>query len=497
MAGNAADVIVAGVRSGTTSSDATSMNFNVLDHGALGDGRTLDTAALQAAIDTAHAAGGSVVVVPPGRYLTGTIFLRDRVTLDLQAGATLLGSADLADYRAVPGAKAPGSDRSPYHLIVARGVAHVGLTGGGAIDGQGQAFWLPPESADAWIRTKEPRPSPMIEFVDCRDVRIDGVHLANPAGWTLHFFDCDRVLVRGVSIRNDPRSPNSDGIDITGCRDVTIDGCQIETGDDAIVLKSLDRTVERVTVTNCRLRSQCAGLKLGTNESRSDMCQILFANNIVTASHRGVYLSSVEGAALEDIVVDNLIFDSRVPVVLPRPIHLDLRRRHDESPRGAIRHVTISNVIARTNGRILLTAEDGSWLEDILLRDVQLVYPLIEDPCLYAPRATGAQFSNRSPAAREACAAVVADNVRNLAIENLAIAWPEGPVPDEWRIPVKRENGGSRVFHPDYANARPVGFGVVWGRNLEGGYLRAPLAHASDAEAPRLRLEGGSFRELI
>jgi len=472
------------------------MIFNVLDHGAIGDGRARDTAALQAAIDTAHAAGGSVVVVPPGRYLTGTLFLRDRITLDLQAGATLLGSTDLADYRAVPGAGLPGNDHTSYHLIVARGLQRIAITGGGTIDGQGQAFWQPPVSPDAWVLARNPRPSPMIEIVDCQDVTLAGVSLTNPAGWTLHLLDCDRVLVRGISIRNDPRSPNSDGIDVTGCHDVLICDCRVDTGDDAIVLKSVQRTVERVTVTNCVLRSHCAALKLGTGESRADMRQIVFSNNIVTGSHRGVYLSTVEGAVLEDILVDNLIFDSCAPVVLPRPIHLDLRRRSDDSPRGGIRHVVISNVIARTNGRILLTAEEGSMLEDITLRDINLVYPLIEDPRLYAPGAQGTQFSNRSPEARQACAAVVAHNVSNLAIENLAIRWPRGSVPEAWRLPVKRENGGPRIFRPDYSNALPVGFGVLWGRNLAGGHLRAPQALASTHETPRLDLEGSSFRVL-
>jgi hypothetical protein len=183
-------------------------------------------------------------------------------------------------------------------------------------------------------------------------------------------------------------------------------------------------------------------------------------------------------------------------VVLPRPIHLDLRRRSHDSPLGGIRQVTISNVIARTNGRILLTAEAGACIENVSLRDIQLAYPHIEDPRLYAPGAWGSQFSNRNPAAREACAAVVAENIRNLSIENLLISWPEGPVPDAWRHPVKRENGGTRVFRPDYSNPCPVAFSALWGRNLQGGHLRAPSATSSAGGAPLVQLTDSSFRVI-
>ena len=172
------------------------------------------------------------------------------------------------------------------------------------------------------------------------------------------------------------------------------------------------------------------------------------------------------------------------------------RRSRESSPLGRIRHVTISNVIARTNGRILLTAEDGAWIDNVILRDIQLAYPHIEDPRLYAPGAQGSQFSNRSPAAREACAAVVAENIRNLSIENLSISWPGGPVPDTWRIPVKKENGGTRVFRPDYSNPAPVAFSALWGRNLQGGHLRAPGASPSSEGTQRVQLMESSFRVI-
>src|ERR1035438_1020295 len=151
--------------------------FDVRRHGAKGDGISKDTAAIQTAIDACTAAGGGVVYLPPGRYLSGTVVLKDNVTFLLEAGATLLGSTDLADYRHQSGPPARG-DANGKHLLFARDARNVTVTGAGTIDGQGRAFWVPserkvPPPEDAWrdVATYDwkplDRPSPMVEFFAC------------------------------------------------------------------------------------------------------------------------------------------------------------------------------------------------------------------------------------------------------------------------------------------------------------------------------------------
>jgi hypothetical protein len=191
---------------------------------------------------------------------------------------------------------------------------------------------------------------------------------------------------------------------------------------------------------------------------------------------------------MEDIVVSNIVFESNMPVILPLPIHLDARRNTDVSKLGVIRNVSISNFLARTQGRILMTSEEGSMLENITLRDIQMVYPYIEDPAPLADARSG-QYSNRSPEARAAQAAIVAENVRNLSVDGLQITWPGDEVPAKWRIAVKRENGTfERLHHPSYDDPAPVDFAVLWGRNLQGGRLHTPLAEPSSD-----RVEGYSL----
>src|SRR5271170_287124 len=186
--------------------------FDVKEFGATGGGVTLDTAPINKAIDACNAAGGGVVYVPPGIYLSGTIVLKSNVTLYLEAGATLLGSKKLSDYLPQAGMP-PKGDTNQKHLVFARDAENVGLAGLGKIDGQGQSFWtpsgriqLPPE--DGWRDVIAydwkplPRPSPMLEFYNCKNVRIEDVRIQNAPGWTLRPIHRDNVFIRGISIKN-------------------------------------------------------------------------------------------------------------------------------------------------------------------------------------------------------------------------------------------------------------------------------------------------------
>lgn len=412
--------------------------IDIRDFGAQPGSTALQTTCIQSAIDRAGAVGGGTVLVPAGVYRVGTLFLRDRVTLHLDSGAVLQGSHDIADYPAVPGGD--GKDRQPHHLLVLDGLTHAGITGSGVIDGQGEAFWEARPSIpgwaggpNMWYRVPGPRPSPLIECSRCTDLKLADFSILNSPGWTLHLNDCERVSVRGITIRNHPWGPNTDGIDVNNSRDITIADCNISAADDAIVLKTTapNRPTERVAVTNCILRTKCVALKLGT-ESHSDMRQITFSNCICHDCHRAVGLYCLDGSTFEDIVVSNLVCSDATQIPLNRPIHIDLRRRTDDSPFGTIRRVMIANVMARTSGRVLITAEDGCTLEDLLIQNLALRYDRIEDPAEPSRDARSAQYSNRTPAARAARAAVIVRNARNVQVAGLSIdgpAWRNSPQP--------------------------------------------------------------------
>src|SRR5579859_1737606 len=243
--------------------------YDIREFGAAGDGKRLDTPAINAAIDQCHAAGGGTVYVPPGTYLSGTVQLKSNVTLYLEAGATLLGSKNISDYTAMAGPPSL-ADANQRHLIFARDAENVGLSGPGRIDGQGPSFWVPsqrvvPPPEEDWrdVATFDwkpvDRPSPLLEFYNCKNLRIEDVRIENAAGWTLRPVHCDEVFIHGITIRNPVIGPNTDGIDPTCCRNVLISNCVIDTGDDAICLKSESpygdppRACKNITISNCVL----------------------------------------------------------------------------------------------------------------------------------------------------------------------------------------------------------------------------------------------------
>lgn len=501
-----------------------SHRHDLVQFGAVGDGSTLNTQAIQRALDAA--AGGGIVTVPPGRFLTGTVFLRSDTILELMPGAVLLGSPRLQDYvrlkRGVIG------DRTGYHLIVADGVRNVTIRGAGTIDGNGPSFWEPTVGSDLqeyparaanpeegrlmWILAPNPyagRPSPMVELRDSQDVRVEGIHLTNSGGWTLHTLDCDRVWIRGIRLTSNLMGPNNDGIDVTGCHDVMISDCDITCCDDAVCLKTYpgERSCERVTVTNCVIRTRCAAFKTG--EAFGHFRQIVFSNSVVYECSRVVGLYADSGGLVEDVTVANIVCDTRSPLMMNRPIHLDARgaggtdSQPAEPPPIGIRNVTISNLTCRTDGRILLTAEAGRMLENITLRNLHLIYPTVDDPDPIGRSVGGSQFSNKSPAARVARGVVVAENVANLVVDGLQVTWPatdaEGRVhaPAEWHFSRKAANGSLTLYDRAQFNSdRLPDFALLWGRNLQGGSFHAPLAHPATPAAKRYDLESCTIATL-
>ena len=465
-------------------------HLNIQDFGAKPEPGFLNTNAIQRTIDKVAENGGTVVI-PAGTFITGTIELRSNVKLHLNHGAVLLGSPNIKDYSKKTWGH--NKDRQPWHLIYAYNIKNAAITGSGIIDGNGEAFWEEYEKDDQgnmvvprWIKAKEQKISPLIDMNNCRFITVKDVEVRTGGGWNIHFFNSSQINISGVKVVNNIYSPNSDGIDLTGCSDVMISDCFIKTCDDAICLKTVtdSRETERVTINNCTIETLCVGVKLGAGESYKDMRDVTISNCTFNGSSRFFGLYSKNGGILENIVVNNLSGNTNAKLIYNRPIQLMVEKT------GGIRNVKISNITAHTDGRILMTCDKEGFIRDVSLRDVTLTYPRVEDPFPMVDGARSNQFPKveRFPEAAGARAAIVAENIENLVIQNFQINWPDGNVPDEWRHPQRIENGTRRIHQPSYKKAQEVPFSVLWGKKLRGGFFENPLAKTSGPEIKKYDL---------
>jgi hypothetical protein len=365
---------------------------DVRAYGARPDGRTLATAAIQRAIDACARGGGGKVLLAGGAYVSGTLVLKDGITLRIARGATLVASPRIADFRPFPPEDVakiaePGSTQSkgngPYHLIHADGARDIAIDGGGTIEGSGPAYW--DRGADGDPVSTRPRPSPLIELVASRAIRIENLTIRGAPGWTIHPLESSDIRIVGVTIRNDGRGPNTDGIDVDSSRNVLISGSDIEAGDDCIVLKTTGRRggrpvppTENVVVRNTLCSSDDQGIKIGT-ESLGDFRNILISHatiyhapSIYRAPTAAISMSMVDGASFENVVVSDIVIrDAKTPLFL----RLGNRGRGQAIPvPGRLRHVLFSHIVA-TGGSLAssITGLPGHKVEGVTLSDVDIV----------------------------------------------------------------------------------------------------------------------------
>lgn len=371
-------------------------DMDITELGAISDGKTLCTEIIQNAIDDCSISGGGKVVVPAGKFLTGTLFLRNNVNLHLKSGAVLLGSTRIEDYL-------------PDVLIKSQDAENISITGFGTIDGQGSSFWIPADRnkipydrAPQWIH-KQPRSGNLIRLSGCKNVTIENVLLTGSESWTLHLLGCDFVTVTGIKIRNPLHGPNTDGIDIQACKNVIISNCDIYTRDDAICLKNRnskypDRDCENIIITNCIITTVCNAFKIGT-ETMGNFRNIIFSNSIVNAAKPsdelakeaatwidttkqksgigpsgGITIATVDGAHIQNININNIIMNG-----VWTPIFIRLANRGVGAQKafppvpGTLKDVKISNIIAYgASSASSVTAIPGYYVENVTLDNITI-----------------------------------------------------------------------------------------------------------------------------
>jgi hypothetical protein len=371
--------------------------FSVRDFGATGDGVTLDTSAIQSAVDACTNLGGGIVYLPPGTYLTGTITLKDNVTLHLGSNARLLGSASLADYPKLGRVDAvPGIDFLDYCLINAYGAQHIALTGEGCVNGQGAAFPYGTENynfEDLGAATNQQsfiRPT-LLHFTDCHDVTISHLTLQHAASWCCNLEKCKEMRIHGVHLLN-RANQNNDGFDLTLCEDVMISDCHIDCGDDAIALKEGGL---RIVVTNCIISTRWAAVRLGP-ESMGVFRDIAVSNCVIYDTYgAAIKIQEVEGGVMENISFDNLVMNHVTgPISLRLGGYLGWRHERAESlPIGVLRNIRFSNIQAtiaddayplpnevpafpgEKKSCLNITGVSGYFVENVAFNGLHLTFP--------------------------------------------------------------------------------------------------------------------------
>jgi polygalacturonase len=283
--------------------NAGKQTLNVLDFGAKGDGVTKNTAALQKALDACGENGGGTVLVPEGVFLTGSLRLSANTTLLLTPRTDLLGSPDIADYP-LENTRWEGEFREGHRaLLWATNAANLAISGGTIIG---------PPLPLSKLRT--PRGPVLIELTGCTNTLLENFTSEYQQLWSIHALFCKDLTARNLIIRS--VKANGDGMDVDSCDGVLIDRCDINTGDDAISLKSgrglaaqnLDRPTQNVVIRGCRLQSSgYAALGLGT-EMSGGIRHVQIQDCVIAGVQNAIFIKSREGRGgyMEDIVGENL-----------------------------------------------------------------------------------------------------------------------------------------------------------------------------------------------
>ena len=357
-------------------------NVSVKDFGAKGDGISLDTKAVQAAIDCAAGQGGGVVSVPAGTYVCGSIWLKSNIELHLDCGAVIKGSPDIKDYCSAD--CCPQNEGDPHggdyvsggHLLLGVNVQNVTLSGPGRIDGNSDAFLLGPDGKAYSKKKNVPaRPSQMVWFVDSQDIRIKDLELADAPYWSCFILNCERVWIDGCYVhtrRKDYHTFNGDGLDIDRSSYVSISNCRIDTSDDCITLRASGahlladpKDCAWVTVSACNLSSSCNGIRIGVGEGH--IHDAVFSNITISDTKTafnivGAYEKNGRGTDIYGILIKDIRVDSKELI----------RIHHMHSKACTIKDITFDSISGSAPETSHIWAREAAPFKGIVLRNIDV-----------------------------------------------------------------------------------------------------------------------------
>lgn len=380
--------------------------YSIVKYGAVGDGKILNTKAIQKAIDIASANNGGKVIVPEGKFLTGALEMKSKVELHISENATLLGSTNPSHYASLEMEGRPESpkkdDNSQLALLVAYKADNISISGPGVIDGQGRALALhidslhhfgiaiDPNYSYGLNRPNEKMRPKLVRFSTCNNVNFSNTTFRNSACWGLSFELCSNLVIDSITIFNRAYW-NNDGIDITDSKNVRVTNCNVNSADDGICLKSYYPNYfnDSVHIANCTIRSGASAIKFGT-ASYGGFKNVNIENiEIYDTFRSSIAIESVDGGIIENIQVSNITAENTGNAIFIR-----LGHRDGEKP-GVIKNVHIANmkvevpfgrpdmnydIRAMSSGHhntipSSITGIPGHSVQDVLLENIEITYP--------------------------------------------------------------------------------------------------------------------------
>ncbi|MBQ3220375.1 MAG: hypothetical protein IJB34_00260 [Clostridia bacterium] len=366
------------------------MIFDIKDYGAIPDGKTLNTRAIQKAIDDCEKHGGGRVLIEGGKFLSGSIELKSNTELYLAANAVLIGSEDCKDYPERSNVKHVKTKWLPRaknaSFIFADECENISICGLGKIDCNGDKFvYKYRDTYWKYCRRDAATPPRAVFFTGCKNVKVEDITLENlPAGWGYWIHDCDVVTIDRAKIFANVDYPNNDGIHINCSRSVTVSNCNIVCGDDCIVVRANsvslkeNKVCEKVCVTNCNLTSYSGGIRIGWCKD-GVIRNCVFSNLVMTDTTVGIsillpYLrreapENMTDVGREETLIENLSFNNIIMNrICSNSILIDVAYS-PEMPITGIRNLYFSNIHASGCEFPTLLGRSDNYLKNICFSD--------------------------------------------------------------------------------------------------------------------------------
>ena len=437
--------------------------YNIVKFGAIGNGIHLNTKEINQAIIECNKNGGGTILIPKGKFLTGTITLLSNVNIKLESGAEIIGSKKISDYMIMPdGYYYSGINYAG--IFFGNNIENISISGNGKIDGNGSFFmnfekrfrWSKNESkltrqGDTYMSNQniedgpvdyEERPGHLFTISNSRNIEINELYLKDSPKWTIRIGGSENINIHRIVIDNNLFIPNNDGIHITSSRNVVISKCDVIAGDDAIIVtgfssgdKNIDykfgnksKISENIKINDCKLKSRSSAIRVGYGENA--IKNVVFKNIIIESSNRGIGVFSRNNSLIENIIFKNIKINTRIHSGgwwgRGEPIHISSIKNTNEGIAGKINKIYFLNITANSGSGILIYAEKNDLIKNLKFQNINLTIKNGTYTKAYGGNLDiRPSYSADNSVFKFDIPAIYGQNIKNLEIDKFRLKWDD------------------------------------------------------------------------